>query len=153
MNPNLPEIFAMPLSDVTAIDLVPQHIAASVAGVLGVVGLLLAAIGIYGVTAYSVQRRVREMGIRIALGADRRSVLGLILRQSLTLTAVGVGIGLAASGVASQVVRSFLFGVSALDPLTFGGGAALFIAVAIAASLGPALRAARVDPMAALRAE
>ena len=153
MNPNLPAIFSMPLSDVTAISLVPQRIAASVAGVLGVVGLLLGAIGIYGVTAYSVQRRVREMGIRVALGADGRSVLRLILRHSLTLAGLGVAIGLALSALASQAVQSLLFGVSAFDPLTFAGSAALFVAVAIAASVGPARRASRMDPLTALRAE
>jgi putative ABC transport system permease protein len=124
-----------------------------VAGSLGIVGLLLAAIGIYGVTSYSVNRRVREIGIRVALGADGQSVLRLILRQGIVLTLVGVGIGLAAGALVSQVVRSLLFGISALDPATFGGGAALFLVVALAASYLPARRATRVDPMVALRAE
>jgi putative ABC transport system permease protein len=153
MNPNLPIALALPLTDVTAVGLIPQRIAAGVAGSLGVVGLLLAAIGIYGVTSYSVNRRVREIGIRVALGADGRSVLRLILRQGVVLTLVGVGIGLAAGALVSQIVRSLLFGVSALDPVTFGGGAALFLVVAVAASYLPARRATRVDPMVALRAE
>jgi ABC-type antimicrobial peptide transport system permease subunit len=124
-----------------------------VAGSLGVVGLLLAAIGIYGVTSYSVSRRVREIGIRVALGADGHSVLRLVLRQGIVLTLIGVGIGLAAGALLSQVLRSLLVGMSTLDPVTFGGGAALFVAVALAASYFPARRATRVDPMAALRAE
>ena len=153
MNPNLPITQALPLAEVTAVGLIPQRIAAGVAGSLGIVGLLLAAIGIYGVTSYSVNRRVREIGIRVALGADGHSVLRLILRQGIVLTMVGVIIGLAAGMVVSQVVRSLLFGVSALDPVTFGGGAALFLLVALAASYLPARRATRVDPMVALRAE
>jgi putative ABC transport system permease protein len=153
MDPNLPVAQALPLAQVTAVGLIPQRIAAGVAGSLGVVGLLLAAIGIYGVTSYSVSRRVREIGIRVALGADGQSVLRLILRQGIVLTLTGVVIGLAAGALLSQVLRSLLFGVSALDPVTFGGGAALFIAVALAASYFPARRATRVDPMAALRAE
>src|SRR5262249_9499971 len=138
LDPNLPVTQAEPLSEVTALELIPQRIAAAVAGALGVVGLLLAAIGIYGVTAYSVTRRVREIGVRVALGADAGSVLRLILRQGFVLTAIGVGIGLALGAAAAQVLRSLLFGVSALDPLTYGAGAALFVVVAVAASLGPA---------------
>jgi predicted permease len=153
MDPNLPVAQALPLAEVTAVGLIPQRIAAGVAGSLGVVGLLLAAIGIYGVTSYSVSRRVREIGIRVALGADGHSVLRLVLRQGLVLTLIGVGIGLAAGALLSQVLRSLLFGISALDPVTFGGGAALFLVVALAASYVPARRATRVDPMAALRAE
>jgi putative ABC transport system permease protein len=153
MNPNLPIAQAMPLSDVTAVGLIPQRIAAGVAGSLGIVGLLLAAIGIYGVTSYSVARRVREIGIRVALGADGSSVLRLILRQGFVLTLAGVGIGLAAGALVSQVVRSLLLGVASLDPVTFGGGAALFLVVALAASYLPARRATKVDPMVALRAE
>jgi predicted permease len=153
MNPDLPITQALPLTEVTAVGLIPQRIAAGVAGSLGIVGLLLAAIGIYGVTSYSVNRRVREIGIRVALGADGQSVLRLILRQGIVLTLVGVGIGLAAGALVSQVVRSLLFGISALDPVTFGGGAALFLVVALAASYLPARRATRVDPMVALRAE
>jgi putative ABC transport system permease protein len=153
MDPNLPVAQALPLAQVTAVGLIPQRIAAGVAGSLGAVGLLLAAIGIYGVTSYSVSRRVREIGIRVALGADGHSVLRLVLRQGIVLTLIGVVIGLAAGALLSQVLRSLLFGVSALDPVTFGGGAALFVAVALAASYFPARRATRVDPMLALRAE
>jgi putative ABC transport system permease protein len=153
MNPNLPIAQALPLTDLTALGLIPQRIAAGVAGSLGVVGLLLAAIGIYGVTSYNVNRRVREIGIRVALGADGPTVLRLILRQGIVLTVLGVGIGLAAGALLSQALRSLLFGISAVDPATFGGGAALFIAVALASSYFPARRATRVDPMSALRAE
>ena len=153
MSPNLPVTTAMPLDQVTALTLIPQRIAAAVAASLGVVVLLLAAIGIYGVTSYSVSRRTREIGIRMALGADRSTVLRLVIRQGLVLTAIGVTIGLAAGAAGAQVLRSLLFGVSALDPVAFGGAAVLFGVVALAASYLPARRATRVDPMVALRAE
>ena len=153
MNPNLPVVEAMPLSDITAIGLVPQRIAAAVAGTLGVVGLLLAAMGIYGVTSYGVGRRTREIGIRMALGADRRGVMALVLRQASVLALSGIGIGLLLALAASQALRSLLFGVSALDPIAFAGAAALFVGISLAASYLPARRAARVDPMIALRAE
>jgi putative ABC transport system permease protein len=153
MNSNLPVTTAMPLTEVTAIGLIPQRIAASVAGTLGIVGLLLAAIGIYGVTSYGVSRRTREIGIRMALGADRRAVVRLVLRQAMHLAAIGVAIGLAAGAAASQLLRSLLLGISAIDPVTFGGAALLFSVIALAASYVPARRATRVDPMVALRTE
>ena len=153
LNPNLPVTSAMPLDDITALMLIPQRIAAAVAASLGVVVLLLAAIGIYGVTSYSVHRRTREIGIRMALGADRRSVLGLVIRQGVVLTGSGIAIGLVLGAAGAQVLRSLLFGVSALDPVAFGGAALLFGIVSIAASYLPARRATHVDPMRALRAE
>jgi len=153
LNPNLPVTVAMPMSEVTAIGLIPQRIVAAVAGSLGVVVLLLAAIGIYGVTSYAVNRRTREIGVRMALGADRGTVLRLVLRQGLVLTAIGVAIGLIAGAAGAQVLRSLLFGISALDPVAFGGAALLFGAVSFTASYLPARRATRVDPMVALRTE
>ena len=153
MNRNLPITTAMPLADVTAIGLVPQRIAASVAGTLGIVALLLAAIGIYGVTSYSVSRRTREIGIRLALGADRRSVLALVLGQGMMLTTIGVLVGLAGGAAASQLLRSLLFGISTVDPVAFAGATALLIVIALAATYIPARRAMRVDPMVALRRE
>jgi len=153
MSPNLPITEAMTLSELTAIGLIPQRIAASVAGSLGVVGLLLCAVGIYGVTSYSVAQRTREIGIRVALGADRGSVLRLVLRQGLVLAAVGTAIGIVLAGVGSTFLESLLYGIRGLDPLTFGSACALFAAVTLAASYIPALRATRVDPMVALRNE
>ncbi len=151
MAPALPVIQAMPLEQITAIGLVPQRIAASVAGSLGLVGLLLAAIGIYGVTSYAVSRRTREIGIRIALGADSSTVLSLVLRQGLWLAAIGVAIGVAMAAAASRVLGSLLFGIPALDPIAFGAACLLFTAVALLATYIPARRAAAVDPIGALR--
>jgi len=153
MNSNLPITEALPLGEVTAIGQVPQRIAASVAGSLGMLGMLLAAIGIYGVTSYAVSRRTREIGIRIALGADRAMVVRLMLRQGLFLAAVGVALGVVAAGVASRLIESLLFGVSGPDPVTFGATCALFAVVTLVATYIPARRASRVDPLSALRIE
>jgi predicted permease len=153
LNPNLPVTNAMPLQEVTAILLIPQRIAGGLAASLGVVVLLLAAIGIYGITSYSASRRTREIGIRMALGADRAAVMRLVVRQGFMLTAAGMALGLAAAAAGAQLIRSLLFGVSALDPLAFGGAALVFATVSLAASYVPARRAMKVDPMIALRAE
>ena len=153
LNPNLPVTVALPLAQVTALAVIPQRIAGAVAVSLGAVVLLLAAIGIYGVTSYSVNRRTREIGIRMALGADRASLLRLVIRQGVVLTGIGIAIGLALGAAGAQLLRSLLFGVSALDPIAFGGAAALLAAVSAAASYLPARRATRVDPMLALRAD
>jgi putative ABC transport system permease protein len=153
MNPNQPITEAMRLSDITAIGLVPQRIAASVAGTLGVVGLLLCAVGIYGITSYSVVQRTREIGIRVALGANRNNVMRLVLQQGFVLTAIGAAIGLVIAGAGARLLESLLFGVRGLDALTFGSACALFALVTLIASYVPARRATRVDPMVALRAE
>ncbi len=153
MNPNLPITESMPLRELTAIGLVPQRIAASVAGTLGIVGLILCAIGIYGVTSYAVAQRTREIGIRVALGADHRSVVRLVLRQGLALAAAGTAIGLVIAGVGSTFLESLLYGVRGFDPITFGGTCLLFFAVTLVASYIPARHATRVDPLIALRSE
>jgi putative ABC transport system permease protein len=122
-------------------------------GVLGAVALLLAAMGIYGVISYLVAQRTREMGIRLALGAQRRDLLKLVLVQGLTLTMIGVGAGLALSLALTRFLTSMLFGVSAVDPITFAAIALLLAAVAVMASFLPARRAMGVDPITALRHE
>ena len=115
--------------------------------------LALAAVGIYGVVAFSVTRRTQEIGTRIALGAQRRDVLRLILGEGARMAAVGVGIGIAASLAVTRLMSTLLFGISAADPLTFGGVAVLLSLVALLASYIPARRAMCLDPMVALRYE
>ena len=115
--------------------------------------LILAAVGVYGLMSHTVASRTREFGIRLALGAQPGQVLASVMRQGLTLALTGIGIGLGAAFLAVRVIASFLFGVSAGDPATFAAVAALLLGVALAASYVPSLRALRVDPIAALRAE
>jgi len=118
-----------------------------------VIALLLACIGIYGVTAYSVSRRTRELGIRMALGAQRRDVSGLVIRQGMTPVLIGIVIGLSSAFFLTRWMSSLLFRVSANDPLTFAGIALLLVAIALLACYVPARRATKVDPMIALRSE
>jgi predicted permease len=119
----------------------------------GLVALVLAATGIYGVLASTVAERVREIGVRAALGASRANILALIVRQGMTLTALGLVIGLGGAMLASRAVATLLFGVSRLDPVTYAGVAALLLCVSAIACLVPARRAASIDPMQALRSE
>jgi putative ABC transport system permease protein len=119
----------------------------------GLAALVLAAAGIYGVLSGSVAERTREIGVRSALGASRESILALVLRQGLSLTGLGVAIGLAGAAAASQAIRAMLFGVSRLDPVTYLGVIALLAGVSLIACLVPAWRAVRVDPASTLRTE
>ena len=151
INPNLPIVQSLTFDAYSQLGLLPQRIAASVAGSLGLVGVLLAAIGIYGVTAYMVSSRTREIGIRMALGAERASVVRMVLRQGLTLTMIGAAIGLAVAAAASRLLGSLLFGVGATDPLTFIGSTLLFFVVGAAACYVPARRATAIGAMDALR--
>src|SRR5262245_11958878 len=127
--------------------------------ILGVVGIFaalavaLAAIGVYGVLSYAVSRRTPEIGVRMALGAQRWDVMRLVLRESFVLAVVGAGIGLAGGFASARLMARLLFGVSATDPWTFGEMAAIVVVVALLASYGPASRAARLDPVRALRSE
>jgi predicted permease len=139
--------------DYAALGLAPWRIAAFVSGSLGFVGLLLAAIGIYGVTAFMVVRRTREIGIRVALGATRINVVGAILRQGMSLVAAGAALGLILAAAAGRLLVTFLFGVSPVDPLVFSGTVGLFAIIGFLACYIPARRATRIDPINALRTE
>jgi putative ABC transport system permease protein len=113
--------------------------------------LVLAMVGVFGVLAYSVQQRVREFGIRIALGASTRQVLGLVLGGAVRVVGVGAVIGLSSAATLSRSISAFLYGVEPLDPLTFAAAPVVLFVVAIGASLIPAWRATRVDPARAMR--
>jgi predicted permease len=142
-----------PLADQVDASLTQERLVAMLSGIFGALALLIAALGLYGVTSYAVQRRSPEIGIRMALGAQRGDVIGLVLRQSLTLTAVGIVLGLGAAAAVTRSVRGMLFGLTPLDPSTFAGVAIVFALVAAVAAAIPARRATRIDPLAALRAE
>jgi putative ABC transport system permease protein len=131
--------------------LLPARLAGSVLGIFGLVALALAAAGIFGVMAYSIAQRTHEIGIRMALGAEARDVLRLIIGQGLKLVLIGIGIGLAVALGLTRLMTSLLYGVSPTDPLTFIGVTLLLIFVALLACWIPARRATKVDPMIALR--
>jgi predicted permease len=130
-----------------------EQLVAILSGFFGALALVIAALGLYGVTSCTAHRRVTEIGIRRALGAQRAHVLGLVLGQTLTLTALGTGLGLAGAAAMTRALRGLLFGLTPLDPATFIGVVALFAIVATLAALLPAHRATRVDPLVALRNE
>jgi predicted permease len=153
IDPNLPFITVIGLREYVEIGFLPQRVAGSVAGILGVVGLLLGAVGIYGVTAYAVSQRVREIGLRKALGAERGAVVRMVVLQGMLAPVVGMVVGLALALAASRLLGAFLMGVSPLDPITFGGVFGLLAAVTLLANYLPARRAAAVDPMRALHHE
>lgn len=153
VDPNLPLVRVTTLRDVADVGLLPQRLAASVAGSLGSVALLLAAIGLYGVTAFTVARRVREIGLRVALGANPRDIKTLVVGQALKLTAIGGGAGLLAAMGLARLISGMLFGISPIDPIAFGGTVAALVLITLVASYIPARRAAEVNPVVALRTE
>jgi putative ABC transport system permease protein len=122
-------------------------------GFFGFAALALAAIGVYGVIAHSVTERTHEIGIRAALGASRRDVLGMVMSQGMAMTAAGIALGLVGAAFATRFLAGLLYGIGPGDPLTLGSAAAILGVVALAACYLPARRAMKVDPMAALRHE
>ena len=143
----------MPLSDYISAAWFGPRIASLFLGVLGVMSMLLAGVGLYGVMAYEVSQRTREIGIRMALGAGPESVLGMVMRRGLLLALSGIAAGLAIALAAAPQIAPLLYQVSPADPVSIAGAALFLIAVAVLASLIPALRATRVDPIRALRQE
>jgi putative ABC transport system permease protein len=130
-----------------------QSMIASLTSLFGVVGLVLAAVGLYGVTAYGVEQRRGEIGVRMALGADSRSVVAMVLRGAFWQVGLGLGIGIAASIVAGYLMVSQLFGLAPWNPLRLAGAPVLLGLAALVAAVIPALRGATIDPMQALRSE
>jgi hypothetical protein len=133
--------------------LLPQRVGAWLLGLFGLLGLALAALGVYGVMAYAVNQRTREFGVRLALGADGRDVTRMVVRQGMVLAGVGALIGLALAAGASRLMRFLLVDVTPLDPLTFAGVTTLVLVVALVANWLPARRTTKVDPLLAIRAD
>jgi predicted permease len=152
LDPNLPLTVARPLREMI-VALMPQRIIATLMATFGFFGLLLAAVGIYGIIAYSVAQRSREIAVRMAVGAQLTDVLRLVLRQGIALVLVGVGIGLAAAFAVAGALRNSLAGRSAIDPVVFVGVVLTLLCVTAIACYVPARRAGRVDPMLVLRSE
>jgi putative ABC transport system permease protein len=153
MDPDQPITYMRTMNEILSRLVWQPRLYAILFGVFAAVALALASVGIYGVMAYSVSERTREIGIRVALGAERRDVLILVITRGMKLALIGAAIGLGASLALTRLMRSLLFEVSATDPLTFAGLAALLTAVAMLACYLPARRATKVDPMVALRCE
>jgi predicted permease len=153
LDPNLPLVQVSPISEVLDQVLWAPRMGAALLAVFGLLALLLAAVGIYGVLGYTVSQRTHEIGLRMALGAQRSDVLKMVVRQGMILTLIGIGVGIAASFFVTRFMESLLYGVTATDPLTFIGVSLVLAVVALVACLIPARRATRVDPMIALRYE
>ena len=153
IDPDLPPGDVQTLQDLLDNSIAQPRFRTLLVTAFALVALLLAAVGVYGLISYSVAQRTREIGIRMALGARPRQVLGQIMREGLTLALAGVGLGLIGALLAARVISTFLFGVQASDPLTFGSVALILLAVACLASYVPSRRALNVDPVRALRAD
>lgn len=154
VDPDLPLLDIMTTSEAHARAWGPYRAIAATMSVFGVLALILACVGLYGLVAYAAEQRTREIGVRIALGATRVDVVRLVSRRGLQLVAVGVAFGIAAATlVLPKVIRGLLFGASGFDPVVFAAASVLLVLVAAGANYLPALRATRVDPMVALRSE
>ena len=153
LNKDVPLFSVQTMTERIGSQLAADRMIAVLLSVFGGAALLLAAIGIYGVIGYAVAQRTREIGIRIALGAEQRDIVRLIVGQGMVLIVIGAGIGLALALAATRLLKSLLFGVSATDPLTFVSVLVVLIGVALLACYLPARRAMKVDPLVALRYE
>jgi putative ABC transport system permease protein len=153
VDPDQPLSDIRTMADVIGKETAPRRIGTTLSGAFAVLALVLASLGIYGVLSYFVAQQTRPMGVRLALGARPRDVLSLVLRKGLVLTLTGVAIGLLASLAVTRLMQNLLFSVSAFDPATFAVVAAVLTSVALAACALPAWRAAKVDPLVALRYE
>ena len=153
VNRDLPPYAVQSLQQIVDDNTQSEQIMPKLLGVFGAIALLLSVIGVYGVMAYSVAQRTQELGIRRALGAEGGHIVRLVVRQAVLLAGIGSGIGLALSFGATSTLSAFLFGVSAFDPVVFSGVTIALVGVVLLASLLPARRATRVDPLVALRAE
>ena len=153
LNPNLPVFGVGTLDEVLGRSAAPFEVSAMLTSLFGLLALVLAAVGLYGLITYSVVQRTREIGIRMALGAGGDSVVGLMVRRGLVLVAAGLVVGLVAAGFVTRFLRGMLYAVQPGDPAAFGGAALVLLAIAFLACYLPARRASRVDPVDVLRAE
>ena len=153
VDPNVIASGVRPMIEVVSGTVAEPRLSMLLVSGFAVLALVLASVGIYGVIAYSVSQRTHELGLRMALGAGRAGVLAMIIREGLVTATIGIVAGLGAAALATRLMSDLLVGITARDPLTFGGGAVLLLMIAAAASYLPARRATRVDPMVALRAE
>ena len=153
LEPNLPLPNLEPMDQLVGTQLYPQRMGANLLAGFGGLALLLASLGVYGVLAFSISRRHHELGVRMAIGADRRTIFTLVLREGVIVVAIGLAIGLIASANLTQLLTGFLFGVEALDAVTFMMVPVILAVVALVACYLPARRATRVDPVVALRNE
>jgi ABC-type antimicrobial peptide transport system permease subunit len=151
----LPEssVEVRPLSEQVEAAMTQERILATLASGFGALALVLACIGLFGLLHYAVARRTREIGIRIALGAEKSGVIAMEMRRALRLVAAGIALGLPVVWIASRWVKSLLFGLAPTDPATMTGAAVLLVTAALGAAYVPARRASKVDPMTALREE
>jgi ABC-type antimicrobial peptide transport system permease subunit len=153
LDANLPVYAMRSMDEQISNSLLVERLIASLSAVFGFLATLLAVIGLYGVMAYTVTRRTREIGIRVALGAFQGDVIWMVMREVLVLVAIGIGAGFAAALVLSKLIQTQLYGITGQDPLTIALAGLLLAAVACAAGYIPAVRASRIDAMRALRYE
>ena len=153
LDPNLPIFDARTVEEHMRGGVFAQRMGANLLGIMGILAVVLAAIGLYGVIAYAVSQRTQEMGIRLALGAAPGDVLKMVLRQGVVITTIGLVIGLGLAFAVTGFMRSLLPGIEPRDPLTFVGVPVLLMLIAVVAALIPARRAGAVDPVVALRYE
>jgi ABC-type antimicrobial peptide transport system permease subunit len=153
IEPGLPVFDILPLDQRVNRTLTNDRLIANLTSAFGLIALLLACLGLYGTISSGVTRRVPELGLRMALGADRAKVASMVVREALTLVAIGGALGLPLAFVAGSSIRAMLHGVSAIDTTSYSQATVLLLVVAGIAAYLPARRAARIDPMTALRAE
>lgn len=153
IDPDLPVDKSTPMREVSQESVAEPRFRTLLLSMFALMATALAAVGVYGLMSYSVTQRTREIGIRVALGAQARQIMGPVLREGMTLALLGLALGLAGSVGASRVLAGFLFGIGATDPLTYTAVAMFLLGVAFLASYIPSRRALRVDPITALRAE
>jgi len=153
LDKNLPLVQTRTMDQVLDTSIARQRVSMIIFVVFAIVALTLASVGLYGVVAHGVTERTHEIGVRMALGAEQRHVIGLVVKQGLSMAALGTAIGVAGALALSRWVQGLLFGVTATDPMTLASVVAMLLAVALIACYVPAWRATRVDPTTALRSE